>query len=314
MTIATTQNHVISSDMIVSQKSKSSARKVEGVKRVNGFNIPLASIIEVEGFNARMDSVENDKHIDDMARAFANGSAPEPVSVVAIEDADGNVKFKLFDGHCTTRGIHRSNDIYGNNIEMVEARIFDMDEKAQRLAISNSNRQKKLNMIERGKNYSDLIKLDGMKQTEVAEALNVSQAEVSNCVRAYGMPDSLKKLVAKGIMSDNEAFRTYTAETKKDPSATGFKIAQKIISKSRANVQTGKTRKVRIADLTSNATVQKAPKKVRIGSNERDVLAQAGAVVNTLLTDVEPKDGETVNVKMTKEQVEALKALGLIFA
>lgn len=315
MTTATTQNHVISSSSIAGQASKTAARKFEGVKRTNAFTVALSSVIEIEGFNARMDSVENAEHIDAMARSFAAGSQPEPIRVTPVELEDGRQGFKLYDGHCTTRAIHRANSVYGAEITEVSARIESLSEAEQRKAIALTNRQKKLNMIERGKLYSDMRDIDGLTQMEIAEALGVNQTEVSNCINAFEMPESLKNLVARGIMSDNQAFLTFRNEVRakgQDEKTTARKasrVAQSAMAMSRQQLVAGKPRKVR------NATpAPVVAKKVRIGAKERETLTTAGETLNSLLENVEANEGQNVQVSLTPEQLEILKKAGAVFA
>ena len=149
-----------------------------------------------------------------MARAFANGDTPETLEVVAVILEDGTNGFKLIDGHCTFKAVLRANEVYGASFKTLDLKVKEMTTLEQRFRVSTSNNQKKLNMIERGKRYNDIATLEGKTQTEIADRLQVSVAQVSNCIQAFNMPNEMKELVVQGILSDSEAFNKYRNEIK----------------------------------------------------------------------------------------------------
>lgn len=303
--------NTIASTAIASTTSPRKARSFSGVSRTTGLRVPLALIMEESGFNARMDSVENAHHIDNMARAFANGDEPETLEVVPVLLEDGSEGFKLVDGHCTFKAVLLANESYGASFESLEVKAKDMSTLEQRLRVLTSNNQKKLNMLERGKMYQDLTQLEGMTQTEVAERLNISVAMVSNCIQAYNMPESLKELVADGILSDSEALNKYRSEIKhSDTTETHTKAteyANQIKAISQNRVAKGESKRV----TTSATKEQPEAPQVRFSREVKVDVAKAMTELNHALEGVE--EGQSATLELTSEQVAILKKAGIHF-
>ena len=307
--------HTISSTAIAQMTTPNKARSFDGVSRTTGLKTPLALIKEEEGFNARMDSVENAEHIDRMARAFANGDTPETLEVVAVVLEDGTNGFKLIDGHCNFKAVLRANKIYGANFETVDLKVKEMSTLDQRYRVITSNSQKKLNMIERGKMYSDIVKLEGKTQTEIADRLQISVAQVSNCIQAYNMPNELKELVAQGILSDSEAFNQYRNGIKTDDVeetiANAVAFAQEIKTYSETRVAKGEAKRVTTKVMESKGADRQEAPKTRFSREVKVDVANAMTEINTALEGVE--EGQGATIELTAEQVAILRKAGLNF-
>ena len=183
----------------------------------------------------------------------------------------------------------------------------------QRLRVLTSNNQKKLNMIERGKMFNDLVELEGQTQTQIAERLNVSVAQVSNCIQAYKMPESIKQLVADGILSDNEALTKYRSEIKSEDAketivkATEYATQVKTISESR--VAKGEGKRVTTKAIQRQGT-EEAP-QVRFSREVKVDVAKAMTEINHALEGVE--EGQGATLELTAEQVAILRKAGIHF-
>lgn len=309
--------HTIASTAIASTTTANQARSFDGVSRTTNLLASLGLIKEEAGFNARLDSVENAEHIDRMARSFANGDTPDMLEVVPVIMEDGSKFFKLVDGHCTFKAILRANEVYGANYEKVEVQAKNMDTLAQRFRVLTSNNQKKLNMLERGKMFNDLVELEGQTQTVIADRMNISVAQVSNCIQAYKMPEEIKQLVADGLLSDNEALAKYRSEIKSDDAeettskAIAYASTVKTVSESR--VAKGESKRVSskaIERQTTEETAQEAP-KTRFSREVKVNVANAMAEINYALEGV--KDGEGATIELNAEQVAILRKAGVHF-
>jgi ParB-like chromosome segregation protein Spo0J len=305
--------NTIASTAISSTTSARKARSFAGVSRTTGLRVPLALIMEEAGFNARMDSVENAQHIDNMAKAFARGDEPETLEVVPVVLEDGSEGFKLVDGHCTFKAINRANEAYGASFESLEVKAKEMSTLEQRLRVLTSNNQKKLNMVERGKMFHDLVELEGQTQTQIAERLNVSVAQVSNCIQAYKMPESIKQLVADGILSDNEALTKYRSEIKSDDAeqtaSNASEYATKIKAVSESRVAKGEGKRVTTKAIQRQGT-EEAP-QVRFSREVKVNVAKAMTEINHALEGVE--EGQGATLELTAEQVAILRKAGVSF-
>lgn len=307
--------HTIASATIAQMTSANKARSFDGVSRTTGLKTPLALIKEEDGFNARMDSVENAEHIDRMARAFANGDTPETLEVVAVILEDGTNGFKLIDGHCTFKAVLRANEVYGASFKTLDLKVKEMTTLEQRFRVLTSNNQKKLNMIERGKMYNDIATLEGKTQTEIADRLQVSVAQVSNCIQAFNMPNEMKELVAQGILSDSEAFNKYRNEIKtsdiEETTANATAFAQEIKAYSETRVAKGEAKRVTTKIIESKGADQAEAPKTRFSREVKVDVANAMAEINTALEGIEEGQGATLT--LTAEQVAILRKAGIHF-
>jgi len=307
--------HTITATTIASTTSARKARAFAGVSRTTGLRAPLALIMEEAGFNARMDSVENAQHIDNMAKAFARGDEPETLEVVPVLLEDGSEGFKLVDGHCTFKAVLRANEVYGASFETLEVKAKEMTTLEQRLRVLTSNNQKKLNMIERGKMFNDIIEHEGQTQTQIAERLGVSVALVSNCIQCFKMPEELKTLVADGILTDNEALTRFRTEIKSDSEeemvAKAQAFATKIQTVSQTRVSRGESKRVSAKSLETTGEVAQEAPKTRFSREVKADVTKAMAEINTALEGVE--EGQGATLELTAEQVAILRKAGVHF-
>lgn len=307
-------NNTITSNEIANTTTANQARSFEGVSRTTGLRAPLHLIFEEDGFNARMNSIENTEHVEAMALAFSKGDEPETLEVVPVILEDGRKMFKLVDGHCTFKAVNLANEVYGTSFESLVVDAKEMTTAEQRIRVLTSNNQKKLNNIERGKIYADLIELEGMKQKEVAERLGVSGAQVSNAIQAYNMPESIKELVAKGIISDSEALAKYRSEIKSESlvetGANAVSYAQEMTQISAQRVANGESKRVTVSAINNAGEAPKKPKTAFTREVKANVV-EAMETINEALADVE--EGEGAKIELTAEQVAILKKAGLSF-
>jgi ParB-like chromosome segregation protein Spo0J len=307
--------NTIASTAIASTTSARKARSFAGVSRTTGLRVPLALIMEESGFNARMDSVENAQHIDNMALAFSRGDEPETLEVVPVVLEDGSEGFKLVDGHCTFKAINRANEVYGASFESIEVKAKEMSTLEQRLRVLTSNNQKKLNMVERGKMFHDLVELEGQTQTQVAERLNISVALVSNCIQCFKMPEELKQLVADGILSDNEALTRYRTSIKSySPEETASKaqsFASKVQAVSQTRVAKGESKRVSSKAVEGDQKGTEEAPQVRFSREVKASVAKAMTEINHALEGVE--EGQGATLELTAEQVAILRKAGVSF-
>lgn len=307
--------NTITASAIANTTTANQARSFEGVSRTTGLRVPLEIIVEEQGFNARMNSLENNRHVEAMAMAFAKGDEPEALEVVPTILEDGRKVFKLVDGHCTFKAMLLANKSLGADFQNAEVKAKDMTTLEQRLRVLTSNNQKKLNILERGKMYADLQIIEGMKQKEIAERLGVSIASVSNALQAHSMPQEIKDLVASGILSDSEALDKYRKEIKSDDydemleNASSY--ATKVRNISAQRVMNGESARVTTNAVARNNTSTAKPSKVVFTREVKDNVTEAMETINTALADIE--EGEGANIELTAEQVAVLKKAGLSF-
>jgi transposase len=185
----------------------------------------------------------------------------------------------------------------------------------QRYRVITSNSQKKLNMIERGKMYSDIVKLEGKTQTEIADRLQVSVAQVSNCIQAYNMPNELKELVAQGILSDSEAFNKYRNEIKtsdiEETNANATAFAQEIKTYSENRVAKGEAKRVTTKVIESKGEERQEAPKTRFSREVKADVANAMTEINYALEGVE--EGQGATIELNAEQVAILRKAGVHF-
>lgn len=285
--------HITSASIVSAAKSVSpnNARAFEGVSRksVTEFDVPVSMIIEESGFNARMDSVENKEHVKSIANSIIRvynetGTVEhETLRVTPIVTEEGRQAFVLFDGHCTFKGLMLAKT-KGVPVESVRVLAKQMDEASRKLAILDTNQQKKLNLIERGKVYAEMVENHEWTQAQLAKRYSTTQTDISQCVSAFKMPEEIKNLVAQGILSDRDALAKYISEVrvKGNQEATQENLTNftaKIVEASQTQKEAGGKKRVRV----NSAKTTKAPK---MDEDRADNLRQSLQVLKTKFSDL----------------------------
>lgn len=185
-------------------------------------------------------------------------------------------------------------------------------QKERRVSTAVAKRKTKLSMLERGKIYHDLNRLDGMTQMEIAKALEVTQTEVSNSISLYNMPFRLKSLIHEGILSENEMFLAYRDQirVKGDREETERKadiFADLAIKHSQDQVASGGQKKVRL-----NGKPYKSKQKAKLTATDRVSIDDAFAVIKALVSDTD-ESAEQTAIAINQEQLATLKKAVAVF-
>lgn len=312
--------HITSASIVANAKTVSPrmSRDFAGVARksVTEFDVPVDMIIEESGFNARMESVENEDHIKSIANSIirvygeTGNVEHETVRVTPIITEDGREAFVLFDGHCTFKGLMLAKK-KGVPVKTVRVLAKQMSEEARKLAILDTNQQKKLNLIERGKVYAEMVETHGWNQKRLAERYSTTQTDISQCVTAYNMPEEMKNLVAQGILSDRDALSEYTRNIRvkgndEETTANVANFTAKVVEASKTQETSGGKTRVRVKSVKGKAKAKtnEAPK---IDEDRLDNLRQSMQVLTNKFADLSGE--ECAAVPFSATEIAILKTL-----
>ena len=91
-------------------------------------------------------------------------------------------------------------------LEKVSSIVVDMDdEQMLRVALIENLQRTDLNAIEEARGYRDLMKMGGLTQSELAEAVSKSRSAIANTLRLLDLPEEVQQLVYDGKLSAGHA-------------------------------------------------------------------------------------------------------------
>lgn len=187
--------------------SKSDVDQSKVVKRVDGYNIGLDLLKEVDDFNLRNYEDKDVKdHIEQLAEAYARGDfVPDLIVRKAGKEEDeatGKLieKYAIVDGHCRYRAAVLARD-RGVNINSLRCRVDVFDEAARLVTMLKcSDGALKLKVPETAEGYVRMKRMN-MSTKEIAIAVGKSVEWVSALLTFSGACEDVKELVRKDLVA-----------------------------------------------------------------------------------------------------------------
>ncbi len=154
----------------------------------------VAADIERSPWQARVDFDE--ASLQELADSIrANGIVQPPV---VRRRADG--RYELIAGERRTRAAIMA------GLKRIPVVLADADDrKAAEMGVVENIQRRDLNVIEEAEGYRLLKEKFGVTQEEVAERVGKSRPAVANALRMLELPDEVKQLLARGIISAGHA-------------------------------------------------------------------------------------------------------------
>ncbi len=189
----------------VALASKNGLRKLSGnkevdVKRVNGFNADPRLLWIKEGFNVRDIDAE---HVEGFVRSYTDGKYVPPIEVVVVE-VDGVERLQVVEGHHRTVAIYQALE---NGVDLKAVSVIEVtgNEVDQLTRMIKSAEGRPLTAIELSNAYNRMMNM-GMNQSQVAEELGVTPAQVNNYLQLLKAPQELKAMIISGEYSATNAW------------------------------------------------------------------------------------------------------------
>ena len=167
------------------------------------FELSIAEI-ERSPYQPRRDF--NDEELKGLADSIKNGGLVQP-PVVRRNSAG---RWELISGE---RRVRAAQLLGWRTIQVVVKNVGDLA-AATMTASENLNRED-LNPIEEAESYRVLQEKFGLSQQEVADRVGRGRATVANATRLLELPDEVRELVAKGLLSAGHAKVILSVEDEK---------------------------------------------------------------------------------------------------
>ena len=91
-------------------------------------------------------------------------------------------------------------------LKKIPARVVDFDdEQTLRVALIENLQRSDLNAIEEARGYKELMKVGGLTQSELADAVSKSRSAIANTLRLLDLPEEVQQLVFEGKLSAGHA-------------------------------------------------------------------------------------------------------------
>ncbi|MDW1583952.1 helix-turn-helix domain-containing protein [Vibrio sp. 947] len=229
------------------------------VKRINGFKADPRLLWIEEGYNVREICPD---HVEGFVRSYTDGKYVPPIEVVVVE-VDGVQRLKVIEGHHRTIALQKLMSM-GANVEEIQVIEVQGDEIAQLSRMIKSSEGRELTPMETAGAYHRMKQL-GMTQTEVAEELGTTPAQVSNYLQLLKAPVELQAMIQSGEYSATSAW----CNIRKCGSEAALAIAKEEV-RAKAEKQAAKTQGKKVPKTKTTSKLKKlrlAPKKVDKMSN-----------------------------------------------
>ena len=184
-----------------------------GISSRDLWQVPLAQIHVLEGFNIRVKSDEHESHVASLADSIlSNGfyQSKPLAGYVALED--GKQRIYLTDGHCrleaAMQAISRGAQIDTLPVVM-SPKGATMEDLTVGLVANNSGNP--LTQYEIGLVCKRLVGF-GMEERSVAQRLCMNVQRVSDLLMLVGAPAAVRKLVSDGTVAASQAIETIKRE------------------------------------------------------------------------------------------------------
>ena len=253
--------------------------------RSDTFRLNPYLIVVKKGLNCReISSVENQAHIDMLARSIAANGVIEPLTVYWEDGAP-----VLSNGECRLLGTFRAIEVYGAPVLSVPVKteIKGAGEVERLLTQIVSNSGKPFNAFETGAVYHRFLGL-GWTVAKIAEKCATSVSRVNQILELAEAPTEIKQLVLDGKVSATLAWETIkAAATTADAVAT----LTGAVSNAEANGKAKATKR----NIGAEGAVKKAPLKKTF----KEVFEEASI----------DDDGDNVTITMSAENYAKVRDL-----
>ena len=182
----------------------------------NGVIEVVAVDIERSPWQARSEFDETAlQELSDSIRA--NGIVQPPV---VRRRADG--KYELIAGERRTRAAIMA------GLKKIPVILADADDrKAAEMGVVENIQRKDLNVIEEAEGYRLLKEQFGVTQEDVAERVGKSRPAIANALRLLELPDEVKQLLSRGILSAGHAKVLLSVEGERDRTLLARECAER---------------------------------------------------------------------------------------
>ena len=179
----------------------------------------VAADIERSPWQARADFDETAlKELADSIRA--NGIVQPPI---VRRRADG--KYELIAGERRTRAAIMA------GLRRIPVVLADADDrKAAEMGVVENIQRKDLNVIEEAEGYRLLKDQFGITQEDVAERVGKSRPAIANALRLLELPDEVKQLLARGLLSAGHAKVLLSVEGERDRTLLARECAERTLT------------------------------------------------------------------------------------
>ena len=179
----------------------------------------VAVDIERSPWQARSDF--NEESLRELADSIrANGIVQPPV---VRRRADG--KYELITGERRTRAAIMA------GLKKIPVVLVDAaDRKAAEMGLVENIQRKDLNVIEEAEGYRLLKEQFGITQEDVAERVGKSRPAVANSLRLLELPDEVKQLLSRGILSSGHAKVLLSVEGDRDRTLLARECVERSLS------------------------------------------------------------------------------------
>lgn len=179
----------------------------------------IAADIERSPWQARGDFDES--ALQELADSIrANGIVQPPV---VRRRADG--KYELIAGERRTRAAIMA------GLKKIPVVLVDADDrKSAEMGVVENIQRKDLNVIEEAEGYRLLKDTFGITQEDVAERVGKSRPAIANSLRLLELPDEVKQLLSRGLMSAGHAKVLLSVEDEKDRVLLARECAERSLS------------------------------------------------------------------------------------
>jgi ParB family chromosome partitioning protein len=179
----------------------------------------VAVDIERSPWQARSEFDESAlKELADSIRA--NGIVQPPV---VRRRADG--KYELIAGERRTRAAIMA------GLKKIPVVLADADDrKAAEMGVIENIQRKDLNVIEEAEGYRLLKEQFGITQEDVAERVGKSRPAIANALRLLELPDEVKQLLSRGILSAGHAKVLLSVEGERDRTLLARECAERTLT------------------------------------------------------------------------------------
>jgi ParB family chromosome partitioning protein len=158
------------------------------------------------------------KELSDSIRA--NGIVQPPV---VRRRADG--KYELIAGERRTRAAIMA------GLKKIPVVLADADDrKAAEMGVIENIQRKDLNVIEEAEGYRLLKEQFGITQEDVAERVGKSRPAIANALRLLELPDEVKQLLSRGILSAGHAKVLLSVEGERDRTLLARECAERTLT------------------------------------------------------------------------------------
>lgn len=150
----------------------------------------------------------------------ANGIVQPPV---VRRRADG--KYELIAGERRTRAAIMA------GLKKIPVVLADADDrKAAEMGVIENIQRKDLNVIEEAEGYRLLKEQFGITQEDVAERVGKSRPAIANALRLLELPDEVKQLLSRGILSAGHAKVLLSVEGERDRTLLARECAERTLT------------------------------------------------------------------------------------